>query len=358
MFRTSAAVVMAAGQPPVVEEVTFADLRDDEVMVRLEATGVCHTDIACADGVVQREFPAVLGHESAGVVAEVGRAVERVKPGDHVVLSLAHHCGHCFYCERGSPMLCSARTQPRPRMTLEGLPVQQGFGTSGFAEATVVRDVSVVPIPSEVPLEVAAVMGCALATGFGAATNLAAVRPGSTVAILGGGGIGLSVLLGAAVSGAERIVVVDPDENRQAFALQLGATDVGANSEGLVDQFAARDGFDYVFEATGHTAAMQHAVAATRRGGTTTLMGVPDPSEMLSIPALEFVVSQRRLLGCLTGDLSPNVDFDAYFRLYLRGKLDLERFITARLPLGEIADAFDSSRRGAGIRTLVTMGAS
>lgn len=354
--RVKAAVVSAAEVPPSVETVELHDLRDDEVLIRIAATGVCHTDIAAADGGLNQVFPVILGHESAGVIDRVGAGVERVKAGDHVVLSLAHHCGHCFHCEQGSPMLCDGRVARPPRVSWNGVEVDQGFGTAGFAEATVVKAVSAVPIPKSVPLEVAAVMGCALATGFGAAMNIAAIRPGSRVAILGCGGIGLSVLLGAVVCGAERIVVVDPDESRRAHALQLGATDTVADADGLVEQTGAGEGFDYVFEATGHVEVMRQAFDATRRGATTILMGVPRPDEVFSIPALDFVSSQRRILGCLTGDLKPNVDFDAYFRLYERGKLDLDSFISARLPLAQVAEAFERSRGNAGIRTLVTMG--
>ena len=355
-MRTRAAVVRSQGAPPSIEEVEYGGLRDDEVAIRLAATGVCHTDVAIADGDIPAEFPVVLGHESAGVIEEVGRNVERVAVGDHVVLSLAHHCGHCAHCERGSPMLCSQRTASPPRMRLDGTVVAQGFGTAGFAETTVVRDVSAIRIPKDVPLEIAALMGCALAPGFGAATTLAGVHAGATVAVIGCGGIGLSVILGCTVAGAERIVAVDPDAARRLLATELGATDAGTTSEGLVDSMGGGDGFDFVFEATGRTNVMADAVAATRRGGTTTLMGVPGPRELLSIPALEFVASQRRLLGCLTGNLRPNIDFDAYCRLYLRGRLDLDRLISARVPLDATAEAFDRSRRGDGIRTLVTMG--
>ena len=325
------------------------------MLVRVAATGVCHTDIACADGTVQRDFPVVLGHETAGVVERVGASVDRVSVGDHVVLSLAHHCGHCAHCERGNPMLCPRRTASPSRLTLDGADVAQGFGTAGFADHTVVRDVSAIRIPREVPLEIAALMGCALATGFGAATSIAGVTPGATVAVFGCGGIGLSVILGALASGAERVVAVDPDPARRQMAIDSGATDAAGRSSGLVEEVDAGEGFDFVFEATGITSVMADAVSATRRGGTTTLMGVPDPEDRLSIPALDFVASQRRILGCLTGNLRPNIDFDSYCRLYLRGKLDLDRFISTRLPLADVAAAFERARGGEGIRTVVTM---
>lgn len=347
-----AALVAGPGQRPEVTEIELGNLRDDEVLVRIGATGVCHTDVAWADGELFDAFPVVLGHESAGVVDAVGRGVERVRPGDRVVLSLAHHCGHCAHCERGSPMLCARRSMNPPRLSRDGEPIVQGFGTGGLAEAAVVRDVSAIRIPDDVPLQTAAVIGCAVATGFGAVMNIAEVRPGSTTVVLGCGAIGLSVVMGAKVSGSERIVVVDPDAGRRAIAAELGATDAVADAAELGD--LQPEGFDYAFEASGHSTVMTQAVRATRRGGTVTLIGAPPPEAILELPAFDFVVSQRRLLGCLTGDVRPNIDVDAYCRLYRRGLLDLDKLVTTTLPLDDVATAFDRSRRGDGIRTIVS----
>ncbi|HMH91311.1 MAG TPA: alcohol dehydrogenase catalytic domain-containing protein [Streptosporangiaceae bacterium] len=355
MSRTvRAAVVSAPGQAPEIRAVELPPLRHDEVRVRLVATGVCHTDVAWADGQFTDRFPVVLGHESAGVVEEVGSAVTAARPGDRVALALAHNCGHCSFCETGQPMLCSRRTEQPQRLTLDGAPVVQGFGTGGFAEQVIVPEASVIPVPEDVPLSVAALVGCATSTGLGAVFNLAAVEYGTKVAILGAGGIGLSVLLGCQVAGAERIVVVDPDARRRERALELGATDAVPPGEPAVRALEP-SGFDYVFESAGRAEAMETAVRLARRGGTVTLMGVVPPGTTISLDARAFVPSQIRLLGCLTGNVRPHVDFDRYFRLYRRGLLDLSALVTSTVPLDDIAAGFARSRQGEGIRTLVSL---
>jgi S-(hydroxymethyl)glutathione dehydrogenase/alcohol dehydrogenase len=349
-----AAVVAGPGQAPQIRTVELPPLRHDEVRVRLVATGVCHTDVAWADGQFFDDFPVVLGHESAGVVEEAGPSVTAVRAGDRVALALTHNCGHCRACETGHPMLCPRRTQQPPRLTLDGQTVTQGFGAGGFAEQAIVPGASVIPVPDEVPLAVAAVVGCATSTGLGAVFNLAGVEYGTTVAILGAGGIGLSVLLGCQVAGAERVVVVDPDPRRRERALGLGATDVAPPGEQAVRALEP-GGFDYVFESAGRAEAMEMAVRLARRGGTITLMGVVPPGTTIRLDARAFVPGQYRLLGCLTGDVRPHVDFERFFRLYRRGRLDLPALITSTVPLDDIAAGFARCRDGEGIRTLVSL---
>ncbi len=355
-----AAVVAAPGDEPRFEDVVLAELGVDEVRERIAATGICHTDLAWAAGELYPTFPVLLGHESSGVVEAVGPAVTRVAPGDRVVLSLTHHCGHCTYCEAGHPMLCARRVEYPPRIaTADGTPVFQGFGTGAFADAVVVRDVSCVRIPDGVPFTIAALVGCAVATGVGAVQNIAEVRVGSTVVVLGAGGVGLCVAMGAALAGAERIVVVDPVPARRERALAVGATHAVAPDDPALARLTP-DGFDYAFESVGTPSAMREAIRLSRRGGTVTLIGAPDESAEVAFPALDFVVSQRRLLGCLTGDVRPTTDFDAYFRLYLAGKLPLDRLITGTRPMSEIAAGFAAARRGEGVRTMLVteLGAS
>jgi S-(hydroxymethyl)glutathione dehydrogenase / alcohol dehydrogenase len=347
-------VVAGPGQAPEIRAVELSSLRHDEVRVRLVATGVCHTDVAWADGQFFDVFPVVLGHESAGVVEETGSAVTTVRAGDRVVLALAHNCGHCRNCEMGHPMLCPRRTEQRPRLALDGEPLAQGFGTGGFAEQTIVPEASVIGVPDEVPLPIAAVVGCATSTGLGAVFNLAGVEYGTTVVILGAGGIGLSVLLGCQVAGAERIVVTDPDPRRRERALALGATEVALPDEQAVRALEP-SGFDYVFESAGRAEAMELAVRLARRGGTVTLMGVVPPGTTIRLDARAFVPSQCRLLGCLTGDVRPHVDFDRYFRLYRRGLLDLPALVTSTVSLEDITTGFARCRDGEGIRTVVSI---
>jgi S-(hydroxymethyl)glutathione dehydrogenase/alcohol dehydrogenase len=351
-----AAVVDRPGTAPQVVDLELADLRPNEVRVRMVASGVCHTDVAWADGEFFDVFPVVLGHESAGVVEEVGSAVSSVRPGARVAVGLAHNCGHCAYCESGRPMLCSRRTDAPTRLLRDGRPVVQGYGTGGFAEQAILREGSVIPVPEDVPLSVAAVVGCAVSTGLGAVFNLAEVQYGSTVAVIGAGGIGLSVVLGCRVAGVERIVVADPDENRLARALALGATDAVGADEAEIRSLVP-NGFDYVFESAGRAEAMESAVRLAARGGTVTLMGVVPPGTTIRLDARAFVPSQVRLLGCLTGNVRPHLDFDRYFRLYRRGLLDLDALITSTVGLDDIADGFARCRAGDGIRTLVTLSA-
>ena len=354
-YQALAAVVSGPGRAPELRTIELAPLRHDEVRVRIVATGVCHTDVAWADGQFTGGFPVVLGHESAGVVAEVGAAVTTAAPGMRVVLALAHNCGHCRYCETGRPMLCRQRTKQPQRLTLGGAPVVQGFGTGGFAEQAVVPAASVLPVPDDVPLAVAAVVGCATSTGLGSVFNLAEVEYGTTVAILGAGGIGLSVLLGCQVAGAARIVIIDPDPVRRERAMRLGATDAVP-----ADEAAARSlepaGFDYAFESAGQAEAMELAVRLARPGGTTVLMGVVPAGTTFRVDARAFVPSQSRILGCLTGNVRPHVDFDRYFRLLRRGQLDLGALVTSTVPLADIGEGFAACRAGRGIRTLVVVG--
>jgi len=356
--RVLAAVVEGAQEKPVVAEVQLPDLGHDEVLVRVAATGICHTDLAWAAGELDFDFPVVLGHETSGIVEAVGPHVERVAPGDKVVISLAHHCGHCPYCESGRPMLCSDRTKGWDRrLRREGRPVLQGLGIGGFAEATVVRERSVVRVPEAVPLRTAAVVGCAVATGIGSVTNIAEVTAGATVAVIGCGGVGSAAVMGAGLVAAGRIVAVDPAPARRRLARRLGATDDAEDGEDLLGLEPA--GFDYVFEAAGRVEAMEAAVRATKPGGTVTLIGAPAPDATLPLPALDFVVSQRRLLGCITGNLRPNIDFPRYFRLYERGLLDLDALISGSIPLRRIAEGFEHPQGDReGIRTLVEMDAA
>jgi S-(hydroxymethyl)glutathione dehydrogenase/alcohol dehydrogenase len=310
--------------------------------------------VVWASGDLFDGFPVVLGHESAGIVEAVGPAVTRVAPGDRVGLALAHHCGHCSYCESGRPMLFAQRAEDVPRMLRDGVPLLQGFGTGGFSEGTVVREASVIKLPDDVPLDVAAVVGCATSTGLGAVFNIAEVEYGSTVAVLGAGGVGLNVVMGCVIAGAARIVVADPNVGRREQALTFGATDACDASDAALLGLEP-GGFDYVFECAGLPESMSLGVRITARGGSVVMIGAPRPDAELRINALEFVPSQRKILGCLTGNVRPNVDFPRYFRLYSRGLLPLDRLITAHVPFDDITKAFAMNANAEGIRTVVSI---
>jgi S-(hydroxymethyl)glutathione dehydrogenase / alcohol dehydrogenase len=318
-------------------------------------TGICHTDVGWAAGDIWDTFPVVLGHESAGTVSAVGAGVTQVKEGDRVALSLAHHCGHCFYFDSGHPMLCRERRSAPPRYFRQGVPIFQAYGTGTFATATVVRESSAVKVPDDVPLEIAAITGCAVSTGMGAVMNIARVAAGSTVAVFGCGGVGLCAVMGSRVCGAAQIVAIDPAPGRREAAVKFGATEAVAPDEVELRRLAP-EGFDYVFECAGRTEAMEMAIRLTRRGGDVVLIGAAKPDASIRVRALDFVVSQRHIHGCATGDIRPNVDFDRYFQLYRKRLLDLDTLISGRVSLDRIEEGFRRHAAGDGIRTLVTIG--
>jgi Zn-dependent alcohol dehydrogenase len=351
--QVPAIVVTDLGADPVLQEIELADLVDDEVSVDVAATGICHTDLSVASGVIPTQFPVVLGHEAAGVVAAVGPRVSRFSPGDRVVVSVAHHCGHCRYCESGYPPLCTSRFAMRSRFSRGGQPVLQAYGTGTFSTTTVLREGSLAPVPDGVPLTVAAVTSCAVATGFGAVMNDAQVRPGSTVVVLGCGGVGASAVMGASLSGAARIVAVDPLAARRALALEIGATDaVEPSLDLLLDLEPA--GFDYAFESAGRIDAMELAVAATGATGTTVLMGIPSADARLALPVAQLVNLSKRIVGCNMGRLRPHLDFPAYFRLYEAGRLPLDTLVGDTVGFAEAADGFARARQGDALRVVIT----
>ena len=348
-----AAVVDSGGQAPSIQPITLADLDHDEVRVRVVATGVCHTDVAWASGELWDNFPVVLGHESAGIVEAVGSAVSRVKPGDRVALALAHHCGHCNYCESARPMLCGQRVEAKPRSPARrrgadpGLRHRRILGVDDRA-----RGVDHSAARRRADGRGRGGRAARRRPALGAVFNIAEVEYGSTVAILGAGGIGLNLVMGCLIAGAGRIVVADPNPERRALATRFGATDVCESSEDALRQLEP-DGFEYVFESAGFPEPMALAVRMTARGGTATIIGAATPDAELRINALDFVPSQRRILGCLTGNVRPNVDFPRYFRIYQRGLLDLDSLITATVPFDDIATGFEMNRTAQGIRTVV-----
>jgi Zn-dependent alcohol dehydrogenase len=301
------------------------------------------------------DVPVVLGHEAAGTVEAVGSAVRGWTPGDRAVVSVVHHCGHCARCEAGYPPLCIHRNQVRKRYSQNGAVIEQAYGTGTFAERIAVGAASLVPVPDGVPFEVAAVTGCAVVTGMGAVLTIARVRPGSTVAVMGCGGVGMAAVMAARLAGAERVVAVDPNPQRRALALQLGADDaVAPDADALLA--LQPGGYDYAFESAGRVEAMSLAVAVTGAAGTTVLMGLPPPETELPVPVLGFLFAEKRLLACNMGRMRPNLDFDRYFRLYLRGRLPLDALVSAAVPLDDAAAAFARAERGEGIRTVLSMG--
>ena len=368
-MKVRAAVLERVGGPQHVVELDLAGPREGEVLVRLHASGVCHSDQNAVDGTAETPCPAVLGHEGAGVVEAVGPRVSRVAPGDHVALSWAPSCGECSECLRGLRHLCSTAwpamgagglMDGTTRLSRDGEPVHHYSFISSFAEATVVPERSCVPIPRDVPFEIAGLVGCAISTGVGAVWRTAGVRPGERVAIVGCGGVGLSALLGAVAAGAGAIVAVDTAPAKLDAARELGATHAvlwagspEATAEAVVE--ASGGGVDYAIEATGRPEAMTAAFLSTRTRGAAVLIGIPREDAVLQLPALSIPRKERRVLGSLYGSSYPERDFPQLLDLYRSGRLPLDRLISHRLPLDEIDRAFELLNGGEAARVVLEL---
>lgn len=356
---TRAAVLRDTSAPLDVVDVDLDPTGPHQVRVRLAATGVCHSDLSIVRGALRHPLPAVPGHEGAGVVTEVGERVTSVAPGDHVILNWTPSCGACFFCAKGEPWLCeraAADALAAPYAHLDGEAVRAVLGAGAFAEETLVLERAVVPIPRDVPFDIAALVGCAVTTGFGAAVNTARVRRGDTVAVIGCGGVGLSIVQGARYAGAARIVAVDLSEEKRALALSLGATDAvdGAGDvEAAVRGLTDGRGVDHAFEAIGRSATIRTAYRIARRGGTVVVVGAGRHDDPVSFSALELFFQARSLVGCVYGSADVARDFPRILGLYASGELDLDRLITKRVGLDDVNAALDAMEAGEGARTVV-----
>jgi Zn-dependent alcohol dehydrogenase len=351
-----------------VTELDLAPPGPGEVLVALRASGVCHSDLNAIDGTVPTRCPAVLGHEGAGVVERVGEGVG-LAPGTPVMLSWLPACERCDECRRGLSHLCTSAWEGmesgglldgRPRLSRGGDPIYHYCFLSSFAEHAVVPARSCIPIPDGVPFEIAALVGCAIATGTGAVWRTAGVRPGERVCVFGCGGVGMSAVLGAAAIGADPIVAVDVAEEKLEAALSLGATDAvrwtgGAEETAERVRAAAGGGIDYAFEATGRTEAGLAAFLTTRARGAAVLIGIPAADAVLPLPALQIPRLERRVLGSVYGSSRPERDFPALLALYSRGRLPLDRLVARRLPLDAVEEAFAILRGGAALRVVLEM---
>ena len=338
-----------------------------EVLVRLHASGVCHSDLNAADGTSETRCPAVLGHEGAGVVEAVGPG-GRLTPGTHVALSWMPSCGQCEECVRGLTHLCQVAWKAMghgglldgtPRLSRNGTAVYHYSFLSTFATAAVVPERCCIPIPDTVPFEVAALVGCAVATGVGAVWNTASVRPGDRVAIFGCGGVGLSALLGALAIGATPVVAVDLSAAKLKAAAGLGASATvrwagDAESTAEAVRAATSGGVDYAIEATGRPDAMLAAFLSTRPRGAAVLIGIGRADAVLQLPAIQIPRAERRILGSAYGSVRPERDFPVILQLYASGRLPLDRLISHRLPLQSAQQALDLVRDGTAVRAVLT----
>ncbi|MBX6369227.1 MAG: zinc-dependent alcohol dehydrogenase family protein [Rhodospirillales bacterium] len=372
-MKIRAAILEAMGAPrPYAEskplklaEVELAPPGPGEVLVRLGAAGLCHSDLSVINGDRPRPTPMVLGHEAAGTVEETGPGVEDLRKGDRVVMVFVPSCGHCLPCAEGRPALCepggAANTagtllSGARRLSRDGAPVHHHMGVSAFAEYATVSRRSLVKVPSDLPLEEAALFGCAVLTGVGAVVNTARVPPGASVAVIGLGGVGLAALLGAVASGARQIVAVDLSPEKLGLARQLGATDTvegGAADAAERIRAATNGGVEFAFEMAGSVKAMELAYKATRRGGMTVTAGLPPPNASFPVPQVNLVAEERTIKGSYIGTCVPSRDLPRFIALYRAGKLPVDRLMSGRLRLDEINEGFDRLDRGEAVRQVI-----
>ena len=366
MKTMQAAVLERSGEAVHMQSVDIIEPRAGEVRVRVRHCGVCHSDFSIVNGTFPQTEPVILGHEAAGVVESVGPQVTRLAVGDHVVLTPAPACGHCYYCQRGDHSLCpdamgvATSTLPDGETGLYrgGKPVLRGVGVGAWAEYVITQEHGAIKVPDEVPLNVVCVIGCALQTGAGAVLNTARVEEGASVLIMGLGGIGQAAVQGARIAGAARIIVSDPVAERREMAADFGATDLlDPNQDDVlaeVKRLTGDIGADYAFETAGVGALSALGLEAIRIGGLLVCVGAPPMDQGLSIPMLAyFVTTQKRVSGCMLGSCNSSYDIPRLVRLYQNGTLDLDRMITRRRPLSEVNEAMADMAAGRGIRTVL-----
>ena len=365
-MKARAAVLFEPKQKLSIEQVEVAEPRSKEVLVKMAAGGVCHSDLHVMKGDLSAPLPAILGHEGSGVVAEIGQGVTDVKPGDHVVPLWRLSCGECEYCTGGRPALCTAGIEIRRTGTLpgggtgfrlNGKEIKRFGGVSTFAEYSVIPEKALLKIPLDFPLDRAALLGCAVITGFGAVVNAARVRPGSLVAVFGCGGVGLNVIQTAALAGAAMVIAVDIREKKLEYAREFGATHtVNASGGEPVEQVRALTGgrgVDYAFEVIGLPRTMRQAFDVLARCGVAVVVGIGPTTAEVSIPVIPLAWEDRTFMGSLYGSARPRIDILRLIELYRAGKLKLDQLLSRTYPLEQINEAYDALERGEVARSVV-----
>jgi len=355
----------ATSRPLVIEELELAPPGDGEVLVRIRAAGLCHSDLSTINGDRPRQMPMALGHEAAGDVVEVGSGVKDLAVGDHVILVFVPSCGHCIPCAEGRPALCEPGAKANGagtllsgglRLSRAGKTIHHHIGVSAFADYAVVARESAIRIDRSLPFEEAALFGCAVITGAGAVINTAKMPAGSSAAVVGLGGVGLMSMLAARLSGARTIVAIDMLDDKLALARQLGATHtVNARDPNCAEQ--VRDltggGVDYAFEMASSVKALELAYKITRRGGTTVTGSLPHPSHTMALPATNLVAEERTLKGSYVGSCVPQRDIPRFIALYQQGLLPVDRLMSERISLNQINEGFDRLADGGTVRQIV-----
>lgn len=363
--RMGAVPPYAASRPLRIAEVELDPPGRGEVLVRIAAAGLCHSDLSVINGDRPRPMPMALGHEAAGAVEALGEDVTDLAPGDHVVMVFMPSCGHCVPCAEGRPALCEPGAAANGAGTLlsggrrlhcDGAEVNHHLGCSAFADYAVVSRRSLVKLPPDLPLDEAALFGCAVLTGVGAVVNTARLQPGQTAAVIGLGGVGLSSVLGAVASGAAQVVAIDLSDDKLGLARQLGATHtVNARDADAAEQVrnATGGGVDFAFEMAGAVRAMELAYRITRRGGTTVTAGLPPPGAALPLPLVQLVAEERTVKGSYIGTCVPARDIPRYVALYRAGKLPVDWLMSGKLTLDGINEGFDRLHEGRAVRQVI-----
>jgi len=364
-MKFRAAVLHEVGKPMPIETVEMSGLKAGDVLVRMRASGLCHTDLEVIQGSLRYPLPIVLGHEGAGAVEAVGPGVTSVKPGDHVICSWNPHCGHCFYCERDQPILCEPFTfhQPRghlldgkSRLTCDAATVHHFSVVSSHAQYAVVPQSGAIRVPKEIPFDRACLIGCGVMTGVGAAVRLAPVEAGASVAVIGCGAVGLNALQGARLAGAGTVIAIDRARGRQnlsrVFGADLTTGEPGDDVVAFVKQATDGRGADYVFEAAGSADGFRLGAEIVRPGGHLVFLGKVNVNQDVAF-RWGALMGEKKITRSSYGGARPKRDFPWLARCYLDGRLKLDELITARLPLPRINEGFDAMRRGEGIRTVV-----
>ncbi|HEY3111025.1 MAG TPA: Zn-dependent alcohol dehydrogenase [Chloroflexota bacterium] len=366
MPTAKAVVLYEVHKPLEVVDVEVARPKAGEVLVRVVSAGVCHSDLHVMHGDLPSNLPVVIGHEGSGVVEEVGEGVASVQKGDHVILVWRAPCGTCFYCMRGKPILCDNGAKIRfsgrladgtSRFSRNGQEIKHFSGVSSFSEYTVLPVQGVVPIRKDVPLQTAALVGCAVMTGVGAVINTARVEPGSSVLVFGSGGVGLNVIQGAALAGAEKVIAVDLLDNKLEYARQFGATHtINGGQTNVVE--AVREltdgiGADYAFDAIGNVKILEQGLEAIRKAGTLVCVGMPNHQAQFAFTVFPFIIAEKRILSSIYGSCNPWVDFPRLLNLYVAGKLMLDELVSREYRIGEVNEAFRALEAGEVARSIV-----